>query len=134
MPGPRIPIGEHGEVWTTKTDIGYRARSQVRDRDGRLRIVSRQAKTIRAAKRAPDRALEERADPAIKGVTPDMALGQLGEFWLRHRATHEKVRTGEPLLPQSLAAYPGEVENIPKASRRDSGEAGNGCPPGCRAR
>lgn len=115
MARPRIPIGGHGEVWTSPSPVGWRARTQTRDRDGRLRIVSRQAKTKGAAKRALERALEDRADPSIAGVTPTMTLGQLGNFWLRHRETHGKVRSGEPLQPQSLAAYRTEVEVVTKA-------------------
>lgn len=125
MARPRIEIGEHGEIWvrrhvTVTTDregntterVRQQARTQVRDRDGRLRIVSRLGKTKGEAKRNLERALEERADPTLTGVTPTMTLAQLGTFWLEHRTTHGKVRSGEPLAPQSLAAYRTEVEAV----------------------
>ena len=113
MARQRIPIGGMGEVYVASlVDGRFRARVQVRDGDGRLRIVSAVGATKGAARRALDRRLSDRTQPSAESVRPSMSVEELGRFWLRHRTDHGQVRTGRLYPPQTLAGYDAALTNI----------------------
>ena len=102
---PAIEIGKHGRVWVKRLGPGkYQARTSVRDRDGNKRDVTARGATKGAAERALERKLDTRTAPTAFGITADMTIKQLGEFWLDHR-TRRGPRSDRPVKPQTLAAY-----------------------------
>lgn len=109
----RIPIGSHGEIKIVQQDDGrWLARTQVRDRDGRVRSVRVVDKTKGAAGRKLERRLEERIDPTAAGVTAATTFEELGRVWLQHRRDHGKSRSSGELAMQTLAIYNSEIQIV----------------------
>lgn len=113
MPRQRLMPGEHGDFWIADLPNGrFRAVVRVRDRDGHVREVSATGDTKGAAKRALKRKLETRHAPTAFGLTADMTIEQLGEFWLTHRAQTGHSRSRRPLAPQTLAGYDAALRSV----------------------
>jgi integrase len=109
----RIPIGSHGEIKIVQQDDGrWLARTQVRDRDGRVRSVRVIDKTKGAAGRKLERRLDERIDPTATGVTAATTFEELAHVWLQHRRDHGKARSTGELAMQTLAIYSSEIQNV----------------------
>jgi integrase len=109
----RIPIGSHGDIKIVQQDDGrWLARTQVRDRDGRVRSVRVIDKTKGAAGRKLERRLDERIDPTAIGVTAATTFEELAQVWLRHRRDHGKARSTGELAMQTLAIYSSEIQNV----------------------
>lgn len=112
----RLEIGKTGDVWYTEhpahpravrayerdrqegksakpPKTRWQARCRVRDQDGRIREVSATGETKGAAKRALERRLEARRDPASgrNGDLPRaevhdrMTVAELAAYWLEHK-------------------------------------------------
>jgi hypothetical protein len=73
MGRPPMALGTAGAIRIYKTTTGYRARVLVRDYDGHVRAVERNARSRIAAERALKLALRDRA--------PDSRVLLLAEAW-----------------------------------------------------
>lgn len=98
MARPRRPVGTHGTIvpvgqirvdgrWVNAPEGAkperYRARVEVRDRDGRTREVARYAPTKARAKTLLEVALRDRTAPRrTEELDLGMSFGQAGEVWL----------------------------------------------------
>lgn len=79
---PPLPLGCHGAVRVYRTDAGWRARTLVRDHDGRTRHVERNARTRAAAEMALKLAIRDRVHVGATGdLTPDTPTAVLAERW-----------------------------------------------------
>ena len=109
----RIPIGSHGEIKIVQQDDGrWLARTQIRDRDGRVGSVRVIDKTKGAAGRKLERRLDERIDPTATGLTAATTFEELAHVWLQHRRDHGKARSSGELAMQTLAIYSSEIQNV----------------------
>src|SRR3954452_9400266 len=82
MGRPPVALGTAGAIRLYKTDTGYRARVLVRDYDGHVRAVERNAASKIAAERALKLALRDRAPGKTGGeLTPDSRVSVLAEAW-----------------------------------------------------
>lgn len=89
---PNLPIGSHGEVFTTRLDSGrYSAECRFRDADGKVRKVRRNARTERAAKDALREACRDRGVQHVsKGVNGQTRLRQLAVIWTDELTNSDK--------------------------------------------
>src|SRR3954451_7285294 len=82
MGRPPMALGTVGAIRIYKTDTGYRARVLVRDYDGHVRAVERNAASKIAAERALKLALRDRAPGTTGGeLTADSRVLLLAEAW-----------------------------------------------------
>src|SRR3954452_18065666 len=82
MGRPPMTLGTAGAIRICKTNTGYRARVLVRDYDGHVRAVERNAASKIAAERALKLALRDRAPGKTGGeVTADSRVLLLAEAW-----------------------------------------------------
>src|SRR3954447_4146037 len=82
MGRPLMALGTAGAIRLYKTDTGYRARVLVRDYDGHVRAVERNAASKVAAERALELALRDRAPGKTGGeITADSRVLLLAEAW-----------------------------------------------------
>lgn len=103
---PGLAVGEHGDVSIKPNGRGgFKARTRVRGRDGRIREVTATGENRGAAKRALQRRLETSASSVSTGITAGMTMEQAVDFWLAHRQRSGLVRRRGPVKPQTLAAY-----------------------------
>src|SRR3954465_11155876 len=79
MGRPSLALGTAGAIRLYKTGTGYRARVLVRDYDGRVRAVERNAGSKAAAERALKLALRDRAPGGE--LTGDSRVHLLAETW-----------------------------------------------------
>src|SRR3954451_21545624 len=97
MGRPSMALGTVGAIRIYKTDTGYRARVLVRDYDGHVRAVERNAASKIAAERALKLALRDRAPGKTGGeLTPDSRVLLLAEAW---------YASLDDLSPITLQAY-----------------------------
>src|SRR4051794_34784936 len=79
---PPLPLGTAGAIRIYKTTTDYRARVLVRDYDGHVREVGRNAASKPAAERALNLALHDRAPCQTGGeLAPDSRVLLLAESW-----------------------------------------------------
>src|SRR3954465_13879383 len=82
MGRPSLALGTAGAIRLYKTGTGYRARVLVRDYDGHVREVERNAASRIAAERALKLALRDRAPGKTGGEIPaDSRVSVLAEAW-----------------------------------------------------
>lgn len=83
MGRPPLPVGSHGEIYTTQLAHGpWMARAQFRHSDGKARPVKRHGPSRVKAIRALQKAMTELAGDALSGeVTRTMRLHQLAALW-----------------------------------------------------
>src|SRR3954471_13561544 len=82
MGRPPMTLGTAGAIRICKTNTGYRARVLVRDYDGHVREVERNAASKIAAERALKLALRDRAPGKTGGeLTADSRVLLLAEAW-----------------------------------------------------
>src|SRR3954464_7468866 len=82
MGRPPMALGTAGAIRIYKTTTGYRARVLVRDYDGHVREVERNAASKIAAERALKLALRDRAPGQTGGdLTADSRVWVLAETW-----------------------------------------------------
>src|SRR3954462_8586944 len=97
MGRPPKALGAAGAMRIYKTDTGYRARVLVRDYDGHVRAVERNAGSKIAAERALKLALRDRAPGKTGGeITADSRVLLLAEAW---------YSSLDDLSPITLQAY-----------------------------
>ncbi|HEV7204791.1 MAG TPA: tyrosine-type recombinase/integrase [Jatrophihabitans sp.] len=84
MGRPPLPLGTPGKVQFVHLSSGHtQARVLFRDFDGRVRLVSKNARTRAAAERALKVALAERqAPPGTGAITSSTLLSELAALWL----------------------------------------------------
>lgn len=108
MPRPRIPLGQHGEIWLTepsdKTNGKWIAKCEYRGDDGRMHRMSRANKSREKARYKLETAFEEKVKQGGGSVTADMKLSRLLELYLE-----EKART---VKEGSMAAYKSSAKHI----------------------
>lgn len=101
MGRPPLVAGTYGKIRFERSTAGtaWRARTQVRDWDGRTRPVERTGKTKAGAEFRLKLALRDRirAD-AVSEITADTKVGSLAEAWF-------KRLTGEKKAPTTLEQY-----------------------------
>lgn len=103
---PGLLIGEHGQVTVRPNGLGgFKARTRVRDQDGRVREVTATGATRGQAKRTLERRLTARTPVAVAGLTASMTMEQASAYWLKHRERSGLVRSRGSVKPQTLAAY-----------------------------
>lgn len=79
---PPLPLGTHGRIRIYRTTNGYRARTLVRDYDGRTRQIERNAATKSAAEIALRVAVRDRGRVGLYAeITPDTKVSDVGEAW-----------------------------------------------------
>src|SRR4051812_10312684 len=82
MGRPPMALGTAGAMRIYQTDTGYRARVLVRDYDGHVRAVERNAASKITAERALKLALRDRAPGNTGGeITADSRVPLLAEAW-----------------------------------------------------
>src|SRR5918911_3707096 len=82
MGRPPMALGTAGAIRIYKTGSGYRARVLVRDYDGHVREVERNAASRIAAERSLKLALRDRAPGKTGGeLAPDSRVLALAEAW-----------------------------------------------------
>lgn len=82
MPRPPLPLGCHGAIRLYRNEAGWRARTLVRDHDGRTRHVERNARTKGAAEMALRLAVRDRVHSGATGdLTPETSVAVLAELW-----------------------------------------------------
>ena len=82
MARPPLPLGTHGRIRIYATPTGYRARTMVRDYDGRTRQVERYGPTRAAAEIALKVAVRDRGRIGdYAEITPDSRVKDIGESW-----------------------------------------------------
>ncbi len=82
MARPPLPLGTHGRIRIYRTTTGYKARTMVRDYDGHLRGVERNAATKSAAETALRVAVRDRGRVGIHAeLTPDSKVTAVAEAW-----------------------------------------------------
>src|SRR3954452_21066520 len=97
MGRPPMTLGTAGAIRICKTNTGYRARVLVRDYDGHVRAVERNAASKIAAERALKLALRDRAPGKTGGeITADSRVSVLAEAW---------YSSLDDLSPITLPAY-----------------------------
>lgn len=124
MGRPKTAEGTHGTISTTperKTDAGawikatprtaerWRAKTRVRDDDGKLRAVVKVAKTKAAAEAALKATLRDRETPTAPGVTgyrKDMTVTDAANLWVR-----SILRADSKLSERSQTQYEASVRN-----------------------
>lgn len=78
---PRLPLGTAGDISFDQTSSGFRARTRVRDYDGRTRQLVRTGKTKGAAKAALSAAIRDRYVGVATDVTPETTVEATCEAW-----------------------------------------------------
>src|SRR5919199_4033052 len=92
MGRPSLHLGTAGAIRIYQTDTGYRARVLVRDYDGHVREVERNAASRIAAERALKLALRDRAPGKTGGeLAPDSRVLLLAEAWYAGLDNHSPV-------------------------------------------
>jgi integrase len=82
MARPPLPLGTHGRIRLYRTTTGYRARTMVRDYDGRTRQLERNGPTKTAAETALKVAVRDRGRVGdYAEITPDSRVKDIGELW-----------------------------------------------------
>lgn len=99
MGRPSLELGTAGSVRTYPTAKGYRATTNYRDFDGKVRLMERHGATKGAATRALAAAVRDRAHVTVgAAVTPDTAVSTLAELWF------SEIRSRQ-LSPSTLTLY-----------------------------
>jgi len=82
MARPPLPLGTQGRIRIYRTTNGYRARTLVRDYDGRTRQLERNGPTKTAAETALKIAVRDRGRVGdYAEITPDSRVKDIGESW-----------------------------------------------------
>lgn len=82
MARPPLPLGTHGRIRIYPTTTGYRARTMVRDYDGRTRQLERNGPTKTAAESALKVAVRDRGRVGdYAEITPESRVKDIGESW-----------------------------------------------------
>lgn len=82
MARPPLPLGTNGRIRLYRTTVGYRARTMVRDYDGRTRQLERNGPTKAAAEAALKIAVRDRGHVGdFAEITPDSRVKDIGESW-----------------------------------------------------
>src|SRR3954454_2953895 len=116
MGRPPMVLGTAGALRLYKTDTGYRARVLVRDYDGHVRAVERNAASKIAAERALKLAPRDRAPGKTGGeLTPDSRVSVLAEAW---------YASLDDLSPITLQAYRDRLDRqlLPRRGQLQIGE------------
>ncbi|WP_412475407.1 tyrosine-type recombinase/integrase [Gordonia sp. LUNF6] len=114
----RLEVGEHGQIKVTQlAPKKYRARCEVRCRDGKIRSVqadgpSKGAATDAVKARAAERAVaagRPRPGAAAATITPTTPLSVLADKWMQQKENEGK------LSPQTIPDYRGYRDTIKKS-------------------
>lgn len=97
-----LPPGHWGKITLTESKTGWKARTKVRDLDGRVREVTRTAATKGRAEQAVKKALLDRTTPPI---VPGDTVAKMTELWLASLARDTT------LAPQTRRQYESVVNN-----------------------
>lgn len=82
MGRPPLPLGTHGRVRLYRTDRGYRARTLVRDYDGKTRAIERSGSSKARAEAALKIAVRDRSRmDAAAEISADTSVAVLAEKW-----------------------------------------------------
>lgn len=82
MARPPLPLGTHGRIRLYRTTTGYRARTMVRDYDGRTRQLERNGPTKASAEVALKVAVRDRGRVGdYAEITPDSKVKDIAESW-----------------------------------------------------
>ena len=88
MPRPPLPVGTYGNIRfqpvpSTGPRRGYRARTQIRDEDGRTRPIERSGRTKQMAQDRLKEAIRDRvrSDATADAVTASTRVEELAERW-----------------------------------------------------
>ena len=95
---PPNPVGTHGRIRTYPHDGGWRARTTIRDPDGRTREIERWRKSEAAATRAVKEAVRDRSVNRGGELSPDDRVKVAAARWLAEPAT-------QGLAPRTLEQY-----------------------------
>ena len=93
MGRPPLPVGTWGNITTSRTGTGWRARTHFRDFDGVTRRVERNGRTAGAARNALTAYLSERSAPAGDDITGTTRLSELAEVWFAENQDRWAVNT-----------------------------------------
>ena len=103
MGRPQLPLGTHGRIRIYRTTNGYRARTLVRDYDGRTRQMERNAATKSAAETALKIAVRDRGRVGVYAeITPDTHVREVAEAWWAALNT---------VAPSTRQAYRDRIDN-----------------------
>jgi integrase len=84
MPGHRLQIGEHGDVYYSRRGDRVTASLYYRSHDGRRRRIEATAATKTAARRKALDVLKRRVDSGTASYSPRTTFGNLAHEWLAH--------------------------------------------------
>lgn len=103
MPRKALAIGEHGAITLTqKAPKLWEGTCRVRDADGKIRQIRREATTKQAANKAVQQALADRPGFSHSGIDSDTRVRVVAEQWLAR--TEAKVEQGA-LAPNTARVY-----------------------------
>lgn len=115
MARPRLPVGGHGTVRLQEVQDGlWRARTRVRDTDGRVRQVEAYGRSQKSAERGLARRLARRDAPTAISTQTDAVRPAEGHtdnhplsWWIDDYLSHARVR------PQTVEAYRRSLVALP---------------------